>query len=124
MPQAPGWPQPDRAVNRLDVDGWEVAAVELDHSVSGRTLADQCRLFRSATAWTMVTISRHVRFDDAGQPADGHATITTNVFSSLEEVADHVDCVYIGDPWVELLDVGRGRDPDLDRAWRAVAERP
>ena len=111
-------------MNRLDVDGWVVAQVELEHSSSGREVADQCWLFRSPTGWTMVAMSHHVRYGDSGQPADGYTTVTTQVFSCLEELADHVERTYIADPWAELVDAGREHDAELYQAWSALADRP
>lgn len=111
-------------MNRLDVDGWAVARVDLEHSTSVREVADQCWLFRSPTGWTMVTMSRHVCYGAGGEPADGHATLTTKAFSCLEELADHVEGTYLGDAWVELLDAGWEHDAELYRARSARPDRP
>lgn len=104
-------------MDRLPVDGWEVAQVELDRSWSGRELPDTCWLFRSPAAWTLVTLSRQVRYGDGGEPVAGHATVAATVFAALEELADHVEHTYTGGGWVELLDDGWQHDAELHRAW-------
>ncbi len=70
-------------MTHLEVEGWEVAQVELERSWSGREPADRCLLFRSPSAWTVVSIDRRVRYGD-DEPVSGRAIIT------VEELAEHV----------------------------------
>lgn len=101
----------------LEIDGWGVAQADLERSWSGRELPDRCWLFRSPTSWTLVTMSRSVRYDDYDQPSGGKATISSRAFSSLEELAQEVDGTYTAGAWIELLDAGYEHDADLYRAW-------
>ena len=103
--------------DRLDVDGWEVAQVELERSWSGRELPDKCSLYRSPSTWTLVTVHRQVRYGDDDQPVSGRATVTTSVFATLEELGEYVKDAYTGGAWVELLDAGYENDAELYRAW-------
>jgi hypothetical protein len=105
-------------MSRLEIDGWGVAQADLETSWSGRELADRCWLFRSPTAWTLVTMRRSVRYDDCSdQPIGGKATLSSQVFASLDELAEEVERTYTAGAWVELLDAGCEHDPDLYRAW-------
>jgi hypothetical protein len=102
---------------RLEIDGWGVAQVDLERSWSGRELADRCWLFRSPTAWALVTMRRSVRYDDFDRPTSGRATITSQEFSTLEDLAAAVESTYSSGSWVELLDAGYEHDTELYRAW-------
>jgi hypothetical protein len=105
-------------MSRLEIDGWGVAQADLETSWSGRELADRCWLFRSSAAWTLVTMRRSVRYDDGSdQPISGEATLSSQVFASLEELVEQVERTYTAGAWVELLDAGYEHDPDLYRAW-------
>ena len=104
-------------MNRLDVDGWGVAQVELERSWSGRDLADKCWLFRSPSAWTLVTMRRDVRYGDDDEPVSGRATVAATVFGSLEELAEHVERIYTAGAWANVLDAGWENDAELYRAW-------
>ncbi len=104
-------------MSSLEIDGWGVAQADLETSWSGQELPDRCWLFRSASAWTLVTMRRSVRYGDYDQPSDGKATISSRVFSSLEELSDDVERTYTAGAWVELLDAGYEHDPELYRAW-------
>lgn len=102
---------------RLDVDGWEVAQVELEVGWGWGRPADKCSLYRSPTTWTLVAVRRQVRYGDDGEPVSGGATITTSVFATVEELAEYVNGAYTGSAWVELLDAGYENDDELYRAW-------
>jgi hypothetical protein len=102
---------------RLEIDGWGVAQVDLERSWSGRELADRCWLFRSPTAWTLVTMRRSVRYDDFDRPTSGRGTISSQEFSTLEDLAAAVESTYSSGSWVELLDAGYEHDTELYRAW-------
>jgi hypothetical protein len=102
---------------RLEIDGWGVAQVDLERSWSGQELADRCWLFRSPTAWTLVTIRRSARYDDFDRPTSGRATISSQEFSTLEDLAEAVESTYTSGSWVELLDAGYQHDNELYRAW-------
>jgi len=104
-------------MTRLEVDGWEVAQVELDRSWLRREPADRCLLFRSPSAWTLVSIDRRVRYGDDDEPVSGRATITAEAFAAVEELAEHVGSAYTGGAWVDLLDAGCENDAELYRAW-------
>ena len=103
--------------DHLDVDGWEVAQVELERSWSGRELPDKCSLYRSTSTWTLVTVNRQVRYGDNDEPKSGRTTITTSTFATLDELAEHVEGAYTSGAWVELLDAGYQNDDELYRAW-------
>ncbi len=102
---------------RLRIDGWVVARAELERSWSHRQLPDTVWLFRSPAAWSMASMNRWVRYDDAGEPAGGKATVAAEVFSDLDQVAAHVERTYVGGSWVQLLDAGHDHDDELYRAW-------
>lgn len=105
---------------RLHIDGWEVASAELERRWAGRDREppDRCWLFRSPTAWALVTMRRTERSDDHhDRPAAGTATITADVFSALTEVAAHVGRAYYASEWEKLLDVGHEHDDELYQAW-------
>lgn len=103
--------------DHLDVDGWEVAQVELERSWSGRELPDKCSLYRSPSTWTLVTANRQVRYGDNDEPKSGRTTITTSTFATLDELAEYVEGAYTSGAWVELLDAGYQNDAELYRAW-------
>jgi hypothetical protein len=102
---------------KLEIDGWGVAQIDLERSWSGRELADRCWLFRSPTAWTLVTMRRSVRYDDFDRPTSGRATITTQEFATLKDLAEEVERNYTSGAWVELVDAGYEHDAELYRAW-------
>jgi hypothetical protein len=103
--------------DQLTIDGWGVAQVDLERTWSGPELADRCWLFRSSTAWTLVTMRRSVRYDDYDRPIGGKATISSQEFSTLEDLAEAVESTYTAGAWVELLDAGHEHDAKLYRAW-------
>jgi hypothetical protein len=102
---------------RLEIDGWGVAQADLERTWSGQELTDRCWLFRSPTAWTLVTMRRSVRYDDFDRPTSGRATISSQEFSTLEDLAEAVESTYSSSSWVELLDAGYQHDDELYRAW-------
>jgi hypothetical protein len=102
----------------LEIDGWGVAQADLETSWLGRELPDRCWLFRSPTTWTLVTMRRSVRYHDyQDDPIGGKATVSSRVFTSLEELAQEVEQTYTSGAWVELLDAEAGADAELYRAW-------
>lgn len=101
----------------LDIEGWVVAQVDLQRRWSGQQLPEQCWVFRSSRGWTLVAMRRSQRFDDHDRIVDGRAVITAKGFASLDELAQHVEGIYTGGAWVELLDVGAKFDPELYAAW-------
>jgi hypothetical protein len=103
--------------DRLAIEGWEVAQVELERSWSGTERVDRCWLFRSASGWTWVTMRRHTTSGDQDQPTEGRAVVTSEVFATVDEVAEHVRGQYHDHGWVQVLDAGRGHDDELRRQW-------
>ncbi len=62
---------------------------------------------------------RHsIRYDDySDHPIGGKATVSSQEFTTLEELAEEGERTYTSGPWVELLDAGAEHDADLYRAW-------
>jgi hypothetical protein len=107
-------------VNRVRIDGWVVAEAELETINWSRRpeLPDRCWLFRSPTVWTLVTMRRSVRYDDYyDQLAAGTASIFSQTFATLDEVAQEVERTYNSTAWSKLVDAGHDHDQDLYRAW-------
>jgi hypothetical protein len=111
---------------RLEIDGWGVAPTaqaDLD-TWSDQELTDRCWLFRSPTAWMLVTMRRRVRSDDFDRPISGRATISSQEFSTLEDLAEALERTYTSGAWVDLLDAGYQHDDELYRAWGRERIRP
>ena len=101
----------------LEVDGWAVAQVDLEHTWGRRDIPDRCWVFRSPAGWTLVTMRRTERYEDTDQPVGGRATIGTAQFATVAELAEHVTDAYDSGAWVDLLDAGAGHDEQLYEAW-------
>src|SRR5262245_9804665 len=104
-------------MSRFEVDGWVVAHVDLERRWSHRDIPDRCWLFRSSSAWTLVTVRRNETYGDTDRPVGGRAAFTAGEFATIGELAAHVDDAYGEGGWVDLLDAGAGHDDDLYRAW-------
>ncbi|MDQ3573476.1 MAG: hypothetical protein M3404_00890 [Actinomycetota bacterium] len=74
-------------------------------------------MLRSNTGWALLSVAITIEYDEHSLPINGSAAVSSRSYSSLVELAAHVADTYVGDAWVQLLDAGEGRDPDLYCAW-------
>ena len=102
---------------RLHIEGWLVSLVELEARWSRSELPETVWLFRSPTGWTLGRMRRRVQYDDRDIPMRGSATVSAEFFSDLDQVGAYVERSYRSGSWVDVLDAGYDRDPDLYRAW-------
>lgn len=102
----------------LRIPGALVAAVDLHQQPSAYQPPDHVSVFRDEHSWTLVTVSRIERWDDAGYQdlQRCHARVVSVRFASIDELADRVRGRYGELGWRCVLDAGTD-DPDLFRAW-------
>jgi hypothetical protein len=99
----------------LSINGWGVARLELERRfASYEVFPDHVFLFRAPDCWPLVVLRHSQR--DGPEGRAGHASVTLRRFKSLEDLAAHVEEVYGGWGWYQLLEAGR-EDADLHAAW-------
>ena len=100
----------------LNFEGWGVATLSLERRFDtlGEAFPDKVFLFRAPDSWPLVTLRHSER--ERAEGRSGHASVTLLRFSSVEDLAAHVEKTYGRTAWYDLLEAGRD-DPDLFAAW-------
>lgn len=101
----------------VPIEGWGVAATELERSFPSWGEPDRVFLLRAERHWTLVTLSLALPLDDAGARLVGRSALSAETFVSLDDVGQAVRDRYADSGWVRLLDAGSNADPDVYRTW-------
>jgi hypothetical protein len=107
---------------RIEIDGWAVAEVlpYRRHDDYGTQLGGRLMLFRTAGAWTLLSIHTRTRTDDLERPFDGGGWARSVTYASLDELKAPMTRHDVED-WRALVMAGaRNGDPDLIRLWVPV----
>lgn len=101
----------------LPIEGWGVAATELERSVPSWGEPDRVFLLRAERHWTLVTLSLALPLEDHGARLVGRSALSAETFASLDDVGQAVLDRYSRSGWVRLLDAGCDADPDVYCVW-------
>ena len=101
----------------LPIEGWGVAATELERSFPSWGEPDRVFLLRAERHWTLVTLSLALPLEDHGARLVGRSALSAEIFASLDDVDAAVRDRYSRSRWVRLLDAGCYADPDVYRTW-------
>jgi len=119
LPTSPPAVDQGTPADPLSIDGALVAAIELERFPSNYQPADHVWLFRSASSWSVLTMTRRERWRDDGSEdlAACSARALVQSYASIDELGSAIGHRYGGTGWRDLLDAGAQRDPDLFFAW-------
>jgi hypothetical protein len=101
----------------LPIEGWGVAATDLERSFPSWGEPDRVFLVRSERHWTLVTLSLALPLEDGGARLVGRSALSAETFASLDDVGQAVRDRYSRSGWVRLLDAGYDADPDVYCTW-------
>ncbi len=101
----------------LPIEGWGVAATELERSFPSWGEPDRVFLLRAERHWTLVTLSLALPLEDQGARLVGRSAVCAETFASLDELGEAVRGRYSASGWVRLLDAGCHADPDVYCTW-------
>jgi hypothetical protein len=111
-------------LDRIDLQGWLVAEVEVRPSRFDRPDGGRLYLFRGPVpeaTWSLLHVHHSIQWDgNTGMPLDGAAHVWLETYPSLPELRAGMGHGYGPDEWRELVRAGADRDPDLRRLWLPV----
>src|SRR5215472_12792398 len=113
------------AEGRINVNGWLVAEAEPDpgFGFSRYESGGRLFLFRSASAWTLLTLHTTAKWGDNDQREEGSASVHAEAYADLNEVQAGITRYGREEDWRRLVKAGAERpdpDPHLTALWTPV----
>lgn len=106
----------------LRIDGWLVAEAEARRSGSSRYWHEgRLFLFRSATAWTLLSVRHTTTYGETGSPESGATSAYLWSGPDLASVRIYLERDYGGqEEWHDLVEAGSKEDRELRDLWIPV----